>query len=169
MLDDDTTNPSTGDDTPQKVNQVSVTEEQEEIDFYIHQILDHNYKYDLSPLSKQIEPSIISSTENDCIHVTKLNLPILVQIDDGAQTTTCHDKSILHNYQPYSPSCQRSTILGGDKIIHKPGGFGYIYTVTSDNELIKLKSEYTPSFPITVISPGKYEEQLGNPKQKVVM
>ena len=71
MLDKDSTYPSTDSDTPQKVNQVSITGEQEEIDYFIHQILDPKYKYDLSPLSKQIEPSIISSIEYSCINITK--------------------------------------------------------------------------------------------------
>ena len=37
----------------------------------------------------------------------------------------------------------------------------HIYAVTKDNKLINIWSEYTVDFPITVVSPRKYEDQLG--------
>ena len=40
MFDKDSTYPSPDDDTPQKMNQLSITEEQEKINYYIHQIID---------------------------------------------------------------------------------------------------------------------------------
>ena len=40
-------------------------------------------------------------------------------------------------------------------------GVEYIYTLTQDNELVKIKVEYILSFPISVVSPGKLQEQLG--------
>ena len=85
----------------------------------------------------------------------------MIQVDDRAQITTCYDKSLLHNYCPYSYSCHKPSILGGDKIVYRSEGYGYLCTVTTDNELLKIKSEFTPSFPITVISPGHFEDQLG--------
>ena len=58
--------------------------EQDEIDFLMHQMLDPTYQYNLSPLSKQIEPSIIQSSAHDQIHVIKHNLSIMIQVDDRA-------------------------------------------------------------------------------------
>ena len=145
-----------------RVHAISTSaDKNEQINFVINQILDLNYQYDLSPLAKQTEPSIINSSEYKQINIIKHNLSTLVQVDDRAQTTTCHEKRLLHDYRSYSYSCHKLSILGRDKIVHHSEGYGYIYTVTSDNKLIKIKSEYTPTFPITVISPGRFKEQLG--------
>ena len=145
-----------------QIHAISTTaDENNKTEFVINQLLDPKYQYDLSPLAKQTESSIINSSVHKQIHVIKHNLSALVQVDDGAQTTTCHEKQLLHNYQPYSYSCRKPSILGRDKINHHSEGYGYIYTVTSDNELIKIKLEFIPMFPITVISSGRFKEQLG--------
>ena len=118
---------------------LTTVDENDEIEFVINQLLDPKYQYDLSSLAKQTEPSIINSSAHEQIHVIKHNLSTLVQVDNGAQTTTCDEKQLLHNYQLYSYSCRKPSILGGDKIVHHSEGYGYICIVTSDNKLIKIK------------------------------
>ena len=96
----------------------------------------------------------MNSLEYEQINNIKYNLSILAQVDGSAQTTTYHKKSISYDYQPYSYSYYKLSILGRDKITHYSIGYSYIYTVTSNNKLIKIELEYVPTFPITVISPG---------------
>ena len=84
-----------------------------------------------------------------------------MQVNDGAQTITCYEKSILHDYQSYSYSYHKPSILGRNKIIYHLEGYSYTCTVTSDNELIKIKSEYILIFSIIVISSEWFKEHLG--------
>ena len=52
-------------------------------------------------------------------------------------------------------------MLGGDKIPYVLEGYGYLYTSSSDGKLLKIKVKCCLTFPLTVVSLGRYAEQLG--------
>ena len=78
-------------------------------------------------------------------------------VDNGSQATTTNKRFLLHNYT--SINFPRVLRDAGGNITYKVEGQGTLMVPRGDGSFMGIKCWYTPTLPVTVISPGEHIQQ----------
>ena len=78
-------------------------------------------------------------------------------VDNGSQATTTNKRFLLNNYT--SINIPRVLRDAGGKIAYKVEGQGTLMVPRSDGSFTDIKCWYTPTLPVTVISPEEHVQQ----------
>ena len=78
-------------------------------------------------------------------------------IDNGSQVTTTNKLFLLHEYTPHKTN--RTLQGAGKKIKYKVEGQSYLMVPRVDGSFMKIQCCYTPTLPVTGISPGEHVQQ----------
>ena len=74
-------------------------------------------------------------------------------VDNGSQVTTTNHRFLLHDFEKIS--FQKYLRDAGKRITYKVEGKGFLFVPRGDGSYIKIPCWYTPSMPVTDISPGE--------------
>ena len=78
-------------------------------------------------------------------------------VDNGSQATTTNKRFLLHQYHPVKNS--RVLHDAGGKVTYNIEGQGILMVPRGDGSFLPMKCWYTPTLPVTVISPGEHVQQ----------
>ena len=87
---------------------------------------------------------------------SKLPEPVKIQFNEGSKGNTTDRKELLHEFQILGSNERILYFRRGDQLPHKSRDIGYYYILNDTNDIIKMVTYYTPSFPCSIISPGDY-------------